>query len=97
LNCSTYLAPYIETFSGYLTPDSMGSTTECVFCSGSDTNIFLESVSANYGDRWRNLGIFWVYIVFNVAAAVGLFWLTRVPKGKREQNVNNEREEKEKK
>ncbi|KAH8748816.1 Pyoverdine/dityrosine biosynthesis protein-domain-containing protein [Hyaloscypha sp. PMI_1271] len=97
LNCSTYLAPYIETFGGYLTSDSMGSTTECVFCSGSDTNVFLESVSAKYKDRWRNFGIFWVYILFNIAAAVGLFWLTRVPKEKREQSVNNERGEKEEK
>jgi ATP-binding cassette, subfamily G (WHITE), member 2, PDR len=89
LNCSTYLAPYIEASGGYLTPESKGSTTECVFCSGSDTNVFLESVSAKYEDRWRNFGIFWVYIVFNIAAAVGLFWLTRVPKRNRKQKYKN--------
>lgn len=82
LNCSTYLAPYMEALNGYLTPESMGSTTECIFCSGSDTNVFLESVSANYEDRWRNFGIFWVYSIFNMVAAVGLFWLTKVPKRK---------------
>ncbi|KIW62366.1 hypothetical protein PV04_10546 [Phialophora macrospora] len=87
LNCSTYLAPYMEASGGYLTPDSLGSTTECVFCSGNDTNVFLESVSAKYEDRWRNFGIFWSYIVFNVAAAVLLFWLTRVPKGRQVQRV----------
>ncbi|RFN52729.1 p-loop containing nucleoside triphosphate hydrolase [Fusarium flagelliforme] len=81
MNCSAYLAPYIEAFDGYLTPDSMGSTSECVFCSGNDTNIFLETVSADYDDRWRNFGIFWVYIIFNMAAAPLLFWLTKVPKG----------------
>jgi len=84
-NCSTYLTPYIEASGGYLTPESMSSTTECVFCSGSDTNVFLRSVSAEYGDRWRNLGIFVVYIIFNVAAAVGLYWLVRVPKEKNEK------------
>jgi ABC-type multidrug transport system permease subunit len=82
MNCSDYLAPYIEAFDGYLTPDSMGSTTECVFCSGNDTNIFLKTVSADYNDRWKNFGIFWVYIIFNMAAAPLLFWLTKVPKGK---------------
>jgi ABC-type multidrug transport system permease subunit len=89
LNCSAYLAPYIEApgTSGYLTPASMGSTTECVFCSGHDTNVFLQSVSADYADRWRNFGIFWSYIVFNVAAAVLLFWLTRVPKRERVQRL----------
>ncbi|ETI29379.1 hypothetical protein G647_01832 [Cladophialophora carrionii CBS 160.54] len=93
LNCSTYLAPYIEAAGGYLTPDSTGSTAECVFCSGDDTNVFLESVSAKYEDRWRNFGIFWSYIVFNTAAAVVLFWLRRVPKGKRvQQKVETETE-----
>ncbi|KAL8995486.1 MAG: hypothetical protein Q9169_004780 [Polycauliona sp. 2 TL-2023] len=82
--CSEYLAPYIETYGGYLTPGSLNSTMECVFCTGSDTNVFLESVSAVYGDRWRNLGIFCVYIVFNAAAAVGLYWLARVPKARKE-------------
>lgn len=93
LNCSTYLAPYIETFNGYLTPESMDSTTECVFCSGNDTNIFLKQVSASYEDRWRNFGIFWAYIIFNIAAAVALFWLTKVPKGKRGQSVNKDKSE----
>ncbi|KAF1982045.1 hypothetical protein K402DRAFT_341217 [Aulographum hederae CBS 113979] len=97
MNCSTYLAPYMESFSSYLTPESMSSTTECVFCPGDDTNVFLESVSASYSDRWRNFGVFWVYILFNVAAAVGLFWLTRVPKGNREKSLNPEKEEKEEK
>jgi ABC-type multidrug transport system permease subunit len=81
-NCSTYLAPYIAEYGGYLTPQSMASTTECVFCAGNDTNVFLKSVSADYGDRWKNFGIFCVYIVFNIMAAIGLFWLARVPKAK---------------
>lgn len=84
-NCSTYLAPYIEEFGGYLINSSMGSTTECVFCSANETNIFLKSVSAEYGNRWRNFGIFLVYVVFNVAATVGLYWLARVPKRERER------------
>lgn len=83
--CASYLGPYMEERGGYLRPDSMNSTSECVFCSGSETNMFLAGVSAVYGDRWRNLGIFWVYVIFNVGAAVGLYWLARVPKGKREK------------
>lgn len=75
----------MEVFGGYLTPESMNSTTECVFCTGSKTNTFLKGVSAEYEDRWRNLGIFLVYVIFNIAAAVGLYWLARVPKGKREK------------
>ena len=83
--CSSYLASYIEASGGYLTPDSMNSTTQCVFCSGSETNIFLASVSAEYGDRWRNFGIFWVYVLVNAAAAIGFYWLARVPRVKKEK------------
>ncbi|KAL8673294.1 MAG: hypothetical protein Q9168_002292 [Polycauliona sp. 1 TL-2023] len=82
-DCSQYLGPYIQASGGYLTSESLNSTIECVFCTGSDTNVFLASVSAVYGDRWRNLGIFVVYIGFNVAGAVGLYWLARVPKGRK--------------
>lgn len=82
--CSEYLATYIQDNGGYLVPESANSTTECIFCSGSETNIFLKSVSSDYNDRWRNFGIFFVYIVFNIAAAIGFYWLARVPKGRKE-------------
>jgi ATP-binding cassette, subfamily G (WHITE), member 2, PDR len=34
----------------------------------------------NTDERWRNFGIMWLFIVFNVAGALFLYWLTRVPK-----------------
>ncbi|KAF2001388.1 ABC transporter-like protein [Amniculicola lignicola CBS 123094] len=80
--CSEYLASYIELYGGYVVPSSMNSTTECIFCSGSETNIFLKGVSSEYENRWRNLGISLVYVVFNIAAAVALYRLARVPKRK---------------
>ncbi|SMY27542.1 unnamed protein product [Zymoseptoria tritici ST99CH_1A5] len=82
-NCSTYLAPYIQLEGGYLqeVPDS--NPAQCVFCTGSQTNIFLKSVSAQYGDRWRNLGIVWAYVAFNLVATVIFYWLARVPKKSR--------------
>jgi ATP-binding cassette, subfamily G (WHITE), member 2, PDR len=81
--CSTYLAPYIKSHGGYLTTDTLNSTTECAFCTISDTNVFLKNASSDYADRWRNLGIFLVYVVFNIVAAVGFYWLARVPKAKK--------------
>lgn len=82
-NCQDYLTDYMDAFGGYLLPESMNSTTECMFCTGSDTNVFLKSVSSEYQDRWRNFGIVWAYIVFNAVAAIGLYWLARVPKGRK--------------
>lgn len=49
----------------YLLPESLNSSTECVFCTGSETNVFLRSVSADYADRWMDLGISLVYVGVN--------------------------------
>jgi ABC-type multidrug transport system permease subunit len=69
---------YISFAGGYLSdPDA---TTGCQFCPVADTNVFLASVSASYSHRWRNFGILWIYVIFNIVAALFLYWLARVPK-----------------
>ncbi len=45
-----------------------------------NTNDFLQTISSDYEDRWRNLGLTWAYIVFNVLATLSIYWLARVPK-----------------
>jgi len=80
MNCSAYLEPYIATAGGYLTNATKGATSNCQFCTVSDTNIFLASLNSYYSHRWRNFGFMWVYIGFNIAGAVFLYWLVRVPK-----------------
>ncbi|KAI9751254.1 MAG: pyruvate dehydrogenase E1, beta subunit [Chaenotheca gracillima] len=81
--CGQYMDLYINGANGqpgaggYLTnPDAM---SQCQFCSLSDTNAFLNQVNSHYSDRWRNFGIMWVFIIFNVAGALFLYWLVRVP------------------
>lgn len=76
-NCGQYMAPYIETAGGYL---RNSTATSCEFCSINDTNAFLATVNSFYDQRWRNFGLLWSYIVFNVCGAVLLYWLVRVPK-----------------
>jgi ATP-binding cassette, subfamily G (WHITE), member 2, PDR len=70
------MAPYISYAGGYLTnPDA---TANCNFCSISSTNTFLAAFNIHYSDRWTDFGLMWVYIIFNVCAALGLYWLARV-------------------
>ena len=76
--CGQYMAQFINATGGYL--EDAGATGNCSYCTYSSTNTFLEGVSSNYGRRWRNFGIMWVYICFNVGMAVFLYWLIRVPK-----------------
>jgi len=85
ITCGDYLAPYIEQLGGYLNnPDSMA---ECEFCVIADTNTFLSSVGIEYGDRWRDFGILWGYVFFNVLMAVLLYWAFRVPKNRRKDRL----------
>lgn len=58
------------------------ATQDCQFCAITNTNVYLEALSSRYSERWRNFGLMWVYISFNIFAAIFLYWLVRVPKGK---------------
>ncbi|GAA5859087.1 hypothetical protein JCM8547_003998 [Rhodosporidiobolus lusitaniae] len=80
--CGTYMASYMTTAGGYLRDEN---ATDCQFCSIAETNVFLNSVSYEYGNRWRDFGIMWVYILFNIVAACGLYYLARMPKKSRKQ------------
>jgi hypothetical protein len=40
----------------------------------------LKAISADYSEAWRNFGLLWCYIVFNVAMTVVLYWVVRVSK-----------------
>ncbi|KAG2016847.1 hypothetical protein GB937_006049 [Aspergillus fischeri] len=76
--CAEYLSAYMQTVGGKVY--NPNATTACQYCALTDSNTFLASVSSDYDERWRNFGLMWVYIVFNVCAAVSLYWVVRVPK-----------------
>ncbi|KAF5020600.1 hypothetical protein F66182_7369 [Fusarium sp. NRRL 66182] len=86
--CLEYMQPYMEQAGGYLVDEN--STSTCTFCTIGDTNIFLEGVQSRYSERWRNFGLMWVYIIFNVFAALALYWLIRVPKNKKVKKEKKE-------
>ncbi|KAL2162348.1 hypothetical protein VTH06DRAFT_7261 [Thermothelomyces fergusii] len=80
MTCGEYMKDWISNFGGYLQDEA--NSTMCSYCTIRDTNTYLASVRANYGDRWRNFGIMFAYIIFNVFAALAVYWLVRVPKRK---------------
>ncbi|KAM5517453.1 ABC transporter [Fusarium oxysporum f. sp. phaseoli] len=78
LDCSSFLAAFVEQAGGYLiNPESRG---ECQYCPMATTDQYLLQFSMKYDERWRNFGIGWAYIIFNIAATCGLYWLARVPR-----------------
>lgn len=79
LNCSIYLAPYVKTLGGYLQPGTEGSA-RCEFCPFANTDEYLALLDMHYDQSWRNFGILWVFILFNVCFAFFIYWIVRVPK-----------------
>ncbi|KFY20922.1 hypothetical protein V491_03314 [Pseudogymnoascus sp. VKM F-3775] len=77
--CLEYMSPYMSVAGGQVLNPS--ATADCSYCSLDSTNQFLASISSSYDNRWRNFGLLWVYIIFNVAMALVLYWAVRVPKG----------------
>ncbi|RFU27150.1 hypothetical protein B7463_g9178, partial [Scytalidium lignicola] len=76
--CGVYMDRYIAQNGGYLVDSS--ATSNCSFCPISNTNSFLAGLSADSDNTWRDFGLLWVYITFNVFGALFLYWLVRVPK-----------------
>lgn len=77
--CGQYLAGYLATSPGgqLINPDSM---TECEYCPLSTSDQFLAGVAITWDTRWRNYGLGFAYIIFNIAAAVMLYYVFRVKK-----------------
>ncbi|KAG7124728.1 ABC multidrug transporter C like protein [Verticillium longisporum] len=80
MDCLEFLGPFAEAAGGnLLTPNA---TETCLYCSISNTNQFLARYSIKYATRWRDFGVLWAYVLFNVGAALALYWAFRMPKGK---------------
>ena len=77
--CGDYLAPYLSSpagMAGMLLDPS--ATAECAYCPSRISDQFLASVSIDYNHRWRDFGIGFAYIGFNIAMAVWLYYAIRV-------------------
>ncbi|CAG7947119.1 unnamed protein product [Penicillium olsonii] len=82
--CSQYMQGYLDANGGtLLNPDAVGINETCRYCPYSETDQFLSSLGAYYSQRWMDFGLLWVYVAFNTAMAIFLYWLLRVPKKKK--------------
>ncbi|KAJ5521119.1 CDR ABC transporter [Penicillium fimorum] len=76
--CGGYLHPYIEAIHGTLLNPQ--ASADCKVCTMSRTDQFLANLNMHYSDVPRNIGFLFVYIGFNIVAALFLYWLCRVPR-----------------
>jgi ABC-type multidrug transport system permease subunit len=78
--CGAYMSGYMSKAGGYLA-DSSGS--DCRYCAMNETNTFLDGIHVKFRNRWRDFGFMWTYCIFNIAMALAIYWLVRVPKKKK--------------
>lgn len=75
-SCGEYLSEYFETHNGYLSnPDDYSN---CGVCSYKVGDQYLSLVGMSMSHRWRNVGLYFVYILFNLWAMLFMYWLFRV-------------------
>ncbi|KAI9147172.1 ZEB2-regulated ABC transporter [Paramyrothecium foliicola] len=81
--CGEFLTDYATATGGRII--DLAATSECHYCPIASTNGFLSGLGLSYDNRWRDFGIGWAFIFFNIAASMALYWLVRMPKGKRKE------------
>ncbi|GCB22646.1 ABC transporter CDR4 [Aspergillus awamori] len=81
-SCGEYLGQYAELAGGNLL--NPNATTGCEYCSVSTADAYISMSGIVASDKWRNFGIFWVYIVVQIAAAAAFYYLFRVKKWRKQ-------------
>ncbi|SCO76606.1 probable ABC1 transport protein [Fusarium oxysporum] len=78
LTCGEYVGQFVQAVGGALS--NPGSNQTCLYCPIASTDTYLTTMSIRYSERWRNFGLLWAFIVFDIIAALAAYWLIRVPK-----------------
>ncbi|KAJ3538407.1 hypothetical protein NM688_g6524 [Phlebia brevispora] len=77
MTCYEYMQPFINVAGGYIT--NPNATAACDFCPYSTTDAFMgQNFNIYYDHHWRNLGLLFVYIGFNVGALFVLTYIFRI-------------------
>lgn len=88
MTCHQFAGSFVRYAGGYLNnPKSQKNCQYCQYRVGDD---FLKQMNADYNDKWRNIGFFVIYIVFNICAMLFLYYIFRMANwkqlGKKKQN-----------
>lgn len=66
--CGSWTANFISSRGGYL--DNPNSTSACRYCQFSKGDEFFEGLGYSYSNRWRDLGILVLYVIFNMIVMI---------------------------
>lgn len=71
--CEEYAGTFVSSAGGYL--NNPNATTNCQYCQYTTGDLYAASLDVHFGDRWRNYGILWAYVGFNVLMTFIFTWL----------------------
>lgn len=74
--CGAYLAAFLEKAPGSLY--NANATSGCQYCALTSADQYLATRRIYWDQRWRNYGIFWCYMIFNVFGTATLYYVFRV-------------------
>ncbi|GLA74143.1 hypothetical protein AtubIFM55763_005085 [Aspergillus tubingensis] len=74
--CGQYMAQYLQTAAGTLS--NPAATQGCQYCQLQNADQYLATSEIYYSQRWRNFGIGWAYVGFNIMGTVALYYMFRV-------------------
>ncbi|KAF1940999.1 ATP-binding cassette transporter [Clathrospora elynae] len=87
MSCGKYIEPYVRDHGGYLlNPEEVD---RCSFCPWTTTNSYLSTVGIESVHKWRDFGIFLVFVLVNIFFALVLYEFTG-PKKHRKDKKNHE-------
>ncbi|KAF9434230.1 hypothetical protein BGZ76_008355 [Entomortierella beljakovae] len=66
--CGEYAAAFLEYATGYI--NNPNATANCEYCQYSYGQDFYEPLSMDFSHRWRNIGILFIYLIFNVIITI---------------------------
>ncbi|KAI1455296.1 ABC drug exporter AbcA [Annulohypoxylon moriforme] len=81
--CGEYLGPFALEAGGQVANPDARAGSDCLYCPYSDVNSILASFGMDTRNGWRDVGLMIVYVFFNVLMTFAIYWLARVPKGRR--------------
>jgi ABC-type multidrug transport system permease subunit len=73
--CGDYAGVFAQMRGNLLNPTA---SDDCMYCRYKSSDEYLLNLNMIYADRWRNLGLMVVYVLFNVALTFLCFYLTKV-------------------
>ncbi|KAF9907297.1 hypothetical protein EC991_011119 [Linnemannia zychae] len=66
--CEQYAAAFLDKATGYIANPL--ATYECEYCTYEKGQDFYQGLSMDYANRWRNVGIMFIYLAFNVIMVI---------------------------